>query len=736
MLYSEIKKGCDKIYALLDKWEVRDALNALLRLADAVHDESFVEQAGKTQKKYEDFLHSRIEAEAEGGGGDFFRDILKETYHLTDEFRYKVFIQTSPLFSFVRKQGLETTPDYSGLHDLIRFQPSFEDGLHSMLFHQVFSSSFLTQKEADDLLAILRDEEHCRIAACQIVSALFLSIQVCFDIRKLYLLSVAAASRQQEIRARGYVCLLSVLSFYKERIPAWEEETGEILKQLVDSDVHFEKMVQLVTERFAIERETEEIVRRMREEILPEIARIGKEQMEATVEAMEDEENNTHSEWTVMPNDWLYGQLKEMNELQAEGGDMTYVSFMSTKRLPFFADLSHWFLPFIADHAEVQHAIAVWGGQSSVGYDVEVLTQFCNSDKYSFLLSLHSKASGGNPPLIDLLCNNAENIETFRKTQSQISDWVRVQQIAGQYIPDLYRFYHLHPHHPELFDPFASVPDFYTLPTIKSYLSPSVLRHIGNYFFRRKLYPETLNLFRPSVDMFLDTFEKEGEGGIVLKGELFGSMEEMNEIVEKTGYCYQMTGHCREALTCYLRICANKGESTWLAERIAKCYRQTGEPDRALEHYRICEQASPKDISLLIKIGSCLMEAEKHLEALDYFYKADFYHSSVRTWRPLAWMLFLLERHEDALRYYGNILKEEHPSMADYLNAGHAALAARRPISQTMGYYLKALSASKDLDSFMKHFRADIDHLHRVGVHDEELALLFDHLKYLRHHPD
>ncbi|MDR3137330.1 MAG: tetratricopeptide repeat protein [Tannerellaceae bacterium] len=731
MLPLEIKEKCDTICELLDKWEVREALYSLVRLADAVNDGSLAEKARRTQKEYEEFLRTRIEAQGVNEAA-FFRAILKKAYTLTDEFRYKMSLQISRLFLFTERQSLEKNPDYSSLHNLIRFQPAFEDSLHSVLFHQVFSSSFLTQREADDLLSILRDEENCSVAACQIVSALFLSMQVYFDIRKLDLLAAAAASRQQEIRARGYICLLAALSLYKNRISVWEEEIDGFVQRLADSDKDFEAMVLLATERFTIERETEEIVRRMRDEILPEIARTGKEQMEAAVEAMNDMGSEGHSEWTVTPSDWLAEQLRDINKLQAEGADMMYVSFMGAKGLPFFADPSHWFLPFVADHDEVQRAIAAWGGKSSVAHDVEVLIQFCNSDKYSFLLGLHSKATGVNPPLIDLLCDNTENIDVFRKSQATISDRERVQQIIGQYIPDLYRFYHLYPHHSELPDPFAAIPNFHTLPPIKSRLRPSLIRRIGNYFLRRNLYSEALTVFHHQVDTFLDTFAKEGEGGILCKGELFGSIEEMKTFVKKTGYCYQKTGDYQKALPYFLWAYSNNKESIWLAEHIAQCYRQAGEPDRAFDYYCICEQASPKDISLLLKMGRCLIESKQYSEALEYFYKADFYHSSARTWRALAWILFLLGRHDDALRYYDNLLKEEHPSMEDYLNAGHTALVARRPTSQIMGYYLKALAESKDFEKFMKHFQADTDHLHSVGIRKDELALIFDHLKYLR----
>jgi tetratricopeptide (TPR) repeat protein len=697
---------------------------------EAAQDTSWLEKVGKTQKKYEEFLSTCAEVTGMDVAS-FFRAILQEAYILTDEFLYKVSIQSSSLFLFGKKQGLEKNPDYLRLHDLIRFQPAFEDKLHSILFHQVLHSSFLTQKEADDLLAILRDEEHCRIAACQIVSALFLSIQVCFDMRKLDLLSAAAASKQQEIRARGYTCLLAALSFHKRRIPVWEKEIDELLKRLVESDKGFGAMVLLVTERFTIERKTKEIARCIREEILPRIARAGKEQMETAIEAVNDEEDEVNSEWIVTPSGWLADQLKEMNKLQSEGADMMYISFMGTKKLPFFDDPSHWFLPFIADHAEVQRAITSWGGTPSIACDIEVLPQFCNSDKYSFLLGLHSKADGGYPPLIELLCENTENIEVFRRSQAKISDWGRVQQIVGQYIPDLYRFYHLCPHHSELLDPFAPVPNFYALPSTKSYIHQSVLRHIGNYFFRHKLYSESLAIFRYQADMFLDIFEREGEEGVLRKGDFFGSIEEMKTLVEKTGYCCQKIGNYQEALIYYLWAYVNNGESVRLAKHIAKCHWQIGDFDRAFDYYLACEKASPKDISLLIKMGRCLMLSEKYPEALEYFYKAYFYHSGVRTQRPLAWLLFLLGRYDDAFHYYDNILKEKHPSVEDYINVGHTAFAARRPTSQIMGYYLKALANSKNLEGFIRYLKTDINHLRRVGIRDEEFSLLFDQLKYL-----
>jgi tetratricopeptide (TPR) repeat protein len=736
MLYAEVREGCNKVYELLNRWEVRDGLKLLLRLIDTAEDGEFSEVVGTAQRKYEELLCSRTDAGLDGAGEKkLFRTVLTSAYHMTDAFLHKALVRESPLFLINRKDSLDGIIGFSTLHELIRHQTSFDEEAHNELFHRVFRSPFLTQQETDDLSSMLRDTGSCRIAACQIVSATFLSVQACFDPRKLKLLSVAAASSYQEVRVRGYTCLLAALFLYKERISVYPE-LDEVLGGLAESDADFGRMVVLVIKRFVIERETEEIARRMHEEILPEIVRAGKEQIEAAVETLSDEEEGgMRPEWTITPNDWLVEQLSEMNRLQSEGADMMYVPFRKIKRLPFFAELSHWFLPFTAEHAEVQLAVAAWEGGVSMARDVEILPQFCNSDKYSFLLDPRSKNPKESSPLIGLLRENAGNISVLRHMQQKSSDWERAKQIIGQYLPDLYRFYRLHPFRNELPDPFASVPVVHTLPLLQPYLQEkTLLLHLANYFLRHKLFAESLSIFRLFIDPFFHAARKTQEEN-VNERTFFESNEEKNTIIEKAGYCCQMMGNHKKALDCYLRVEPENKGNTWLAQRIAECYRQTGMPLLAFDYYHSCEEASPADISILIKMGNCLLEAEKYDKALEYFYKADFHHSNIRTWRPIAWTLFLAGRPEDALRFYDNILKQPQPSPQDYLNAGHAALTAHRPMPEIMEHYRKALSESRSFDNFMRHFRTDIPHLRRTGLSNEELALLLDHLRYLRQHP-
>lgn len=733
MLYAEIKEGCNRVYELLDRWEVRDGLSMLYHLVKTAEDEEFSEKVGIAKQKYEELLCARMETSLDGSGEkELFRTVLTNAYRLADAFQHKAFTKESPLFLLNRKESIDGITDFSGLHERIRNRPFFDEEAHNELFHRVFRSSFLTPQEAEDLSSILQDTETCRIAACQTVSATFLSIQTCFDMRKLALLFVAAASSEQEIRVRGYTCLLMALSLHRKRTAGYPE-LDEALRQLAENDADFVRMVILVIKRLTIERETEEIARRMSEEILPEIVRTGKEQIESAIEAMSEEE--THSEWTITPGDWLMEQLGEMTKLQLEGADMMYTSFRGAKGLPFFAELSRWFLPFIPEHPEVQRALASQGGDLSIAHDVETLVQFCNSDKYSFLLSLRGKPSGESSSLIALMRESAENIDTFRQTQKKRSAWKRAEQIIGQYIPDLYRFYRLHPFRSELPDPFATVPTFHTLPVLQPHLQEKPpLLYLADYFLRRKLFAESLDIFRLYVSPFFDALKKKQEGS-VYEQAFFESSEEKNMLIEKAGYCCQMMGEYQKALDYYLHAELGGENNVRLAGRIAECYRRTGNPDLAIDYYRFCEQASPKDISLLMKVGSCLLEAEAYDKALEYFYKADFYHSSLRTWRPLAWTLFLVGRPEDALRYYDNILKEQQPSPQDFLNAGHAALAARRSMPEIVGHYRKALVESRSFDNFIKLFRADIPHLRHAGLSDEELSFHLDHLRFLRRHP-
>ena len=100
-----------------------------------------------------------------------------------------------------------------------------------------------------------------------------------------------------------------------------------------------------------------------------------------------------------------------------------------------------------------------------------------------------------------------------------------------------------------------------------------------------------------------------------------------------------------------------------------------------------------------------------------------------KAWRPIAWCSFLTGKHEQALRYYENILSNV-PSALDYMNAGHVELALKHT-RRALELYRQSISIdNNDTQSFVNNFKQDIPELVRAGVAENDIPILLDQLLY------
>ena len=87
--------------------------------------------------------------------------------------------------------------------------------------------------------------------------------------------------------------------------------------------------------------------------------------------------------------------LHELGALQSEGADTYMSAFSQLKSYPFFRQAAHWFYPFDRQQPDVAQVFKqknIEGEKSIIGTLMES-TMFCNSDKYSFCLTLQSVPS-------------------------------------------------------------------------------------------------------------------------------------------------------------------------------------------------------------------------------------------------------------------------------------------------------------------------------------------------------
>lgn len=719
MTIQEINKAYHRIIGSLDNKELKEAFVSLHGMISGLQAYEFQEKRIELQNTYVYMLKYRLEGIKDPMQEQIYKSLFISVYELADKVKHKGLKEQSPLAFYSKRRSLEKLPqkDLKELHAELSVPLLSKEAkvLHetalTTLFQLIWTSDLLTANESLAIKEILYDNELPYAVGCQIVSALWVGLQMSFDKEKLSLLFDALHLQEDEVRIRALICILLTLYTYRKRTWLYPQITDR-LDAFAELNPGFTKEIQTIILRFILSRETEKITRKLQEEIIPEMMKLGPQinkkinLKDFTLEQVGDEMN---PEWQEMlSNSSLGKKMEELSELQQEGADLMHSTFVHLKSFPFFRDMSNWFLPFTINHSGLENEII--GGGVKEALEMLTSTPFmCNSDKYSLLFTVLNLPESQRNMMMGQFSGQISEMMEQNKQELQ-GKRGNAEFIISRYIQDMYRFYKLYPSHLEFDDIFSHALDFHNLSSLKPYITDEEsLTVIAEYYLRKKYFQDALSVYE----------------------QLAGSNSDNDILYQKIGYCKQMMGNLKEALEAYLYADLLHSGSKWVIRRIAGCYRTLKQPEQALVYYRRYETLAPDDLSIQLNIGHCLLEQKEYSEALKYYFKVDYLDSNgSKAWRPIAWISFLTGRYDQARNYYRKILDNQ-PNMQDYLNAGHTEWALQN-LKEALGYYKKSIESEfGDFYKFHEQFTQDIPDLLVAGVEESEIPLILDQLKYM-----
>lgn len=582
------------------------------------------------------------------------------------------------------------------------------EDINQNIFQTTWGNSEWSIEENAQAQSFLKSELLRPIDLCLLVSAVTMSLQECFDIRKILWLLDAYLHPDTSVVQRALTGIALTLQTYPDRAPLYSELTARLC--LLDEDGRFGKDLNRVGLQLLQSQETEKIDKRMREEILPEMMK-NVSKLKGMRFGMDDtsDENDRNPDWEQeFEKSGLGDKIREMNELQIEGADVYMSTFAQLKSGPFFSQLHNWFYPFDLLHSYIFNIL----GPNPMG-DNAILAMvlqsgfFCNSDKYSLCFTMSQLPQAQRNLMLSQLTPQELN-EMMDQNQSQsLKQYAeRPEVICNQYIHDLYRFFKLNYRRKEFHDVFREDITLYNLPVLKDILGKAdLLISVADFHFRKEHYPEALYLY-----LQLTNEQKKTSA----------------DIFQKMGFCLQKEKKYKEAIEAYRKADLLKPDHVWTLRHLATCHRQTHNFRQALEYYKKVENIQPENINILYFTGSCHAELEEYTEALQYFFKMDFLDNhSVKAWRGIAWCSFMSGKYEQASKYYQKILQEAQPLPTDWLNAGHTVWVQHH-LQQAASYYGKAISLCENKTQFMELFDKDRDILIRHGIREEDMPLMLD----------
>ena len=568
-------------------------------------------------------------------------------------------------------------------------------------------ASFWTVEEVSSATTRLRSANERTEALCLLVSDVTVSLLRVFDPAKIAVLCEAACSERDAVAVRAVTAIAIVVRRYHERFPLYPDVKAR-LRHLA-TDTAFMDMLSDVELQFIRCRDTEKIERQMKDDIIPSMLR-SPGAMGKTIVTTDDLTDGSNPEWEKwLKESGLEDSLRELTEMQMNGADVYMATFSSLKNYPFFHAMANWFRPFDPTHPEVAELFdepATDGATRRSPLTLQRLVMksgiFCNSDKYSFCLTLKTLPR----QQLDLLRTQmAEQEEALRDElggdlPTDALGHVSPRTLVRQYIQDLYRFFHLYPGHGQFADPFTDGGNMDLddpLHTFYPFTQQALLAALE------------LNLQRHDYSSAIDGFD-------LLQATFPDAMDAT--LWQKCGYCHQQSGRYFEATEDL--VCADllKPGHYWTLLHLAQCYAERHMWEEALDHYRLAAAIKPDNLKLDYQQARCLFEMNRNDEALPILFKL-VYHDpdSLKIQRLLIHTLLLLHRPEQAQKYAGHVLADASFDLTDedlHLLAATQWLCGDRPAA------LRSLSA---LDTAPNLFL-----LASLGISKPDLPFLRDSL--------
>ena len=535
-----------------------------------------------------------------------------------------------------------------------------KEELLSNIFRKVWIMGPDRREENEAILAIA-DEDFDFEMMCEVVAGLMLGMLQYYDRRKLLTLitlynKLSVRPGTEKLQARILLSIVIILDYWKIEIEK-DAELGRTIHQLFNDEKEGKRLKDVVLMLIKT-KDTDRVSKKIKEDLMPALMNSSPEIMRklregsGAVDLSEFEEN---PEWEkFLKESGLQNKLMELNEMQMAGMDVIMQAFAQLKTFPFFRNPANWFLPFLDDHSALAHFKA---------YNNEALTNilgeslgFCDSDKYSFVLSLCSMPAERAMALSSQLEAGFEQMKEELKSNSLFKKQSEFSMELISYARDLYRFFRLYPKRREYPKIFAEMIDFRNLPFVGSKLTtPETLEETANFFFGTGYYKEALSLYENMA--------------------LLSSSD--RPLFEKIGYCHQVRGDYERALENYEKADLFSSDadpaSLWLIKKIALCNKVLGNTKEATEYYRRAMEKDPADAKLKLNFGHLLLKQGNAQGALKTYYSVHYEQpDNKQAIRSVARGEMKNGNLENALTYIDKLLKND-PSTYDIKLAAHQA---------------------------------------------------------------
>lgn len=734
MTQEEILNNYNQICRLIENRQIKDTLDKIESLVYSLLVWQLVDRAKELNDTYQWMLNYSVEGVNDPEQSKIYNSLIANCYKLIEDVKEELLSINSHNYVYSQKRffqhtrktyphglafELESAEANAQLPEIIEKNLNAQgkkveyakqhEELTAQLFKQCWLGSQYSVEEFDLFKSTLENENISVSDKCLAISALNISLLRYFDEERCILLLDQCMHPNEDIAQRALVGLLPILAKYDARLSLFPHIRNRFV--LLADNSRIKEHLKVIILQFARTNETEKITKKLKEEILPEMMKVAPKIREKIdmdkLTNNEEEHDDRNPEWQeILENSGVADKLKEFSDLQMEGSDVYMSTFAMLKNFSFFHEISNWFRPFKANQSDI---CELFEEDNNTFLSAMMGNSYmCNSDRYSFCLSLMQMPAQQRSMMSKAFTSEAEQIHEMQKEDNILLKGKQAEFISNAYIQDLYRFYKLFSYKDDFENPFA-----YSLKLHHTWFFKLIdfnkeeLRQIAEYYFSKNFFNQALELFRK------------------LEADL-----KTADIYQKIGYCYQQKSEYQLALQNYLQAEIIQPNNKWSIRKIAYCYRMLNDCTKALEYYHKAEDASPNNTNILVQIANCYLNLKEYDKALAYYFKIEYSSvDNIKMWRAIAWTSFLCNKLEQAIKFYEKIIGAE-AQWVDYLNMAHVHWA-QNDRKQAVNLYKQALQKNgKDLDSFIKSFSEDKHFLIQKGIDITEIAIVLDYIRY------
>ena len=704
----DIKKRALRIRELLLSSSLKEALEQMQTQMAGVSDWAVISRFEDIDRSYKYMLQYFSQGSPDEHRTELYRQLVRRALLLNDTL-LQVRLQSQSMLLYY--QHLRSCQSRTETLESIRmvlesYVDTNDTDAHeralNLLFDLVWTHGQWSAEDSSQLQELIDSPLVADDDSAFAVSAVTLALMERFDPLKCLLLCQAAESVSVAVSIRALTGLAVTLWEYTDILPYFPEIESRI-NLLADNPGVTERMFKVQMALLQC-RETKEIDRRMREEIIPTMLRNPKLGDLMREELERDDVSPDWMEWIERSD--VKDKLLQMSELQMEGADVYMSTFANLKNYPFFREISNWFRVFSMDQPDVKASFGDDGiAESPLGKSMFSSSVFCNSDKYSFALTFSQIPREQREMITGQLSDQAaEELKEIRAGQVTID--VTETLLARQYAQDLYRFFNLFSRRHEFKDPFAENLNLLIDTPLSVLLrTDDSEQKIASWLLHKNYYDEAVHAYR--------LMEKDAN-----------PYSTDYRFYQQLGYALQRTQSYKDALEAYQRSDILQSDNEWTMRHSAQCLRVLGEPQEALEILLKAEINRSENLSLQIQIGDCLVDLKRYEDALTRFFKVDYLKPDYpKAWRAIAWCAFLADRYDRSIEYYNKLLAAK-PTGNDCLNAGHAYLVSGN-IQRAVSLY-RQCGSIMGKEAFEVEFDKDRTILTSKGISEQDFPLLLD----------